>query len=185
VGASWRVLVTDARVALACSKYDTGGSWVSAVGVASKALAASRRRGKMMVSHVRYPWLVGVYGQNRSGFGSSEVLRLVVDLSDKTDARVQVNVHLPKSADAVVLGAARFRLVHEPGLDEAERVEHRAQLEEYAHLPDLRCDKSGTSMAGVSFKRYWSVESDEGALLGSGMSATPDVHGGFQGFQSA
>ncbi len=60
------LLITDSRFAIACSKYEKGGGWwgvggggvlfaVAANGV-SKVRAAHRRRGKMLLGHVRYPW---------------------------------------------------------------------------------------------------------------------------------
>jgi len=184
------IIVTDARVAFACSKYDKGGSWVSAAGVASKALAAHRRQGKMMVSHVRYPWLAGVYGQNRSGFGGAETLRLVIKLAAATDSTVKVNVRLPKSADAVALAseivrrAARFRLAHERELDDPRRAEHRSALERFATLPDLKWEKGSKSMAGVSFLRQFPVDSPDGVLLGTNATRLPDVPGRFKGFET-
>ena len=57
------VYITDTRVALACSKYDKGGGWIGSptgmilLNTVSKTRAALRRRGKMMVGQVRYPWV--------------------------------------------------------------------------------------------------------------------------------
>lgn len=187
-----RMLITDARVALACTKYDTSGDFVSVTGFAGKALAARRRRGKMLVSHVRYPWLASVYGQNREGFRTPETVRLALDLTHKGQKpRVLVDIRLPKQADAVALAseiirrAARFRLAHEPGLESPEGAELREELTKYAELPDLVYDKSGDQMAGVVFSNSWALESDDAALFGSGLAERPDVLGAFKGFSEA
>jgi hypothetical protein len=74
------LLVTDARFAPACSRYDKGGGWVggaSAMVVAnavSKARAAIRSRGKMLVGQVRYPWIQRVGSAPKKGFGNDEKL---------------------------------------------------------------------------------------------------------------
>jgi hypothetical protein len=83
------VLITDARVVVSCSKYEKGGGWVGFGGVGavalsaglnavSKARSAHRRKGKMLVGHVRYQWLSQVGSAPKSGFGSSERIRLRV-----------------------------------------------------------------------------------------------------------
>ena len=67
------LFITDARVALACSKYDKGGGWIGSptamlmLNAASKGLAAVRRHGKMMVGQARYPWIKAVGSTARSG----------------------------------------------------------------------------------------------------------------------
>ena len=85
------MFVTDSRVALACEMYDKGGGWVGfgaggllvavTANAVSKARAASRSRGKVLVGHVRYPWLKSVGASTQSGFGTSEAIRL--EYSDK------------------------------------------------------------------------------------------------------
>lgn len=174
---SGRISVTDARVALSCSRYDKGGNWTSAVGLAGKAMAARRRKGKMLVGHVRYPWLVGVYAQNRTGWTSSEMIRLIVDFTDKGKSRVNVNIYLPKHNDAVALAseiirrAVRFRLAHSTDLDGEDG--YRAELESYAEMRDLTYAKGQENLSGVTFKRHAFVESHEAALLGVGRDHKP------------
>ena len=93
------VYITDARVAFACSKYDKGGGWIGTPGamlvmnVASKSLAAVRRRGKMMVGQVRYPWIANVGSTGQQGIGSEE--RLVFD--GKSDRGVDLPASSPSS----------------------------------------------------------------------------------------
>lgn len=80
------VLISDCRVAVACSKYDTGSKLqplgLGALPVAlayntvSKSKAAKRRAGNMMVGHVRYPWLLSVGFTEKSGVLSTNSLRL-------------------------------------------------------------------------------------------------------------
>lgn len=61
------IYITDGRLALACVKYDKGGGWVGfgtgalvavTANAISKARAARRSRGKVLVGHIRYPWVI-------------------------------------------------------------------------------------------------------------------------------
>ena len=76
------LFVTDARFALACSKYDKGGGWIGSPGVMvaakaiSKARAAIRSRGKMLVGQVRYPWIQKVACSPKRGWADEEKLML-------------------------------------------------------------------------------------------------------------
>lgn len=59
-----RLLVTDARVIIYCDKWTKSGGWIGfgaggmavalAANAVSKARASSRRKGKLLVGHVRY-----------------------------------------------------------------------------------------------------------------------------------
>jgi hypothetical protein len=120
------VFITDARVALACSKYDKGGGWIGSPGAmvmlnaASKGLAAIRRHGKMMVGHVRYPWISGVGSTARQGMGSEE--RLVLDGKADQGTALRLTLVLPKDIDGagvaaeVARRASRYRLQSEADL---------------------------------------------------------------------
>jgi hypothetical protein len=132
------VFVTDSRVALACEKYDKGGGWVGfgpggvlvavTANAVSKARAASRRRGKVLVGHVRYPWLKSVGASTKSGFATSEAIRL--EYSEKLPGgRVikLVELTLPKNIDATLVAqeiarrAANYRLANYPDMKAEER----------------------------------------------------------------
>jgi hypothetical protein len=115
--------VTDARVAFACSKFDKGGGWIGGIGTmvvfnsVSKMRAAMRRRGKMLVGHVRYPWLDSVGGSPKRGFGDEERLRLVVPPPDGNgwlllDLDLPKNVDSPGLAADIARRAARHRIAH-------------------------------------------------------------------------
>jgi hypothetical protein len=64
------VRTTDARITIACSKYEKGGGWAPwtagaipvalAANAVSKARAKSRRQGKMLVGHIPYKLLLSV-----------------------------------------------------------------------------------------------------------------------------
>ncbi len=82
-----KVVVTDYRVVVACSKYEKGGGWMAfggmgallieaAANTASKVRAARRRRGKMLVGHVRHVQLASVGFKPPSGLKQRETLRL-------------------------------------------------------------------------------------------------------------
>jgi hypothetical protein len=122
------MFVTGARVAFACSKYDKGGGWIGGpsalvLNAGSKALAAMRRRGKMAVGHVRYPWISAVGSTTKMGFLSEECLYFRVKT---TEGNTDLLLHLPKNVDAAGLAAeiarraATYRLACESGPAEDE-----------------------------------------------------------------
>jgi Protein of unknown function (DUF2510) len=133
------VYITDARVAVACSKYDKGGGWrgaslaVPVLNLASKARAASRRKGKMLVGQIRYPWLAQVGFTEKAGFGTLDALRLeVVEKADGVERVVYLDLDFPKGTDTGRLAllisqrSAAYRLRNDPELspDEREKFEH-------------------------------------------------------------
>ena len=138
------VYITDGRLALACEKYDKGGGWVGfgtgavvalAANAVSKARAASRSRGKVLVGHVRYPWLKAVGASSKSGFASTEAIRL--EYSEKLSAASVlklVELTLPRSFDATLV---------------AEEIARRAAAFRLAYYPDMKPDVQA-KFAGLS-----------------------------------
>lgn len=126
------VYITDARVAVACSKYDKGGGWRGSLiavplNAVSMARAAYRRQGKMLVGHVRYPWLASVAFTEKSGWGSSNCLRLqVTERIDGNDRNMMLELRFPKGTDTASLAhvisqrAAAYRLAHDHELSATE-----------------------------------------------------------------
>lgn len=118
--------VTDARVALVCSKYDKGGGWVGgatalAANAASKALAANRRRGKTLIGHVRWPWVAAVGYERKTGMLSDEMISITTATRHGDGQRnFRLRLTFPKNVNAhsvaheIVARAARFRLTHGP-----------------------------------------------------------------------
>jgi hypothetical protein len=124
------VLLTDARVVVACSNYDKGGGWIGSpalMGVfnaASKIRAVVRSKGRMLVGQARYPWLARVGSTAKLGFGSVE--RLVLEASEGEGRTYRLLLELRRDAGAdvaaeVVRRAAAFKLSAEPDLDATER----------------------------------------------------------------
>lgn len=123
------LFITDARFALACSKYDKGGGWnfwgggggALALDVAfnavSKARAKLRSRGKMLVGQVRYPWIQRVGSSRKTGWASVE--KLVLESSAGKNAAMRITLTLPKNIDSgrvaceIARRAARYRLASE------------------------------------------------------------------------
>jgi hypothetical protein len=126
------VLVTDARVAVACSKYDKGDSWLffggSALDIFNDALFNSvstarahiRSRGKMLVGQIRYPWI------QRIG-GSSEEGKLVFETSAGRGGQMRLTLVLSKGpggldvATEIARRAASYRLASEQLGQDASR----------------------------------------------------------------
>ncbi len=134
------VYITDGRLALACEKYDKGGGWsgFGAGGAAiaitanavSKARAARRSRGKVLVGHIRYPWLKAVGASSKSGFATTEAIRL--EFSQKlsgTAVRKLIELTLPRNIDATLVAeeiarrAAAFRLAYYTDMKPEARAE--------------------------------------------------------------
>jgi hypothetical protein len=135
----WHLLVTDSRVITYCEKFDKGGGWfgIGAAGAAvaltanavSKARAASRRKGKLLVGHIRYPWLKMVSGTPKVDLRTVETIRLWV-LVPGTDGReaAVVQISLKKGDDALTIAecvanrAATYRLIHDASITDAQRL---------------------------------------------------------------
>jgi len=122
------LFITDARFALACSKFDKGGGWnfwgggsALALDVAfnsvSKARAALRSRGKMLVGQLRYPWVHRVGSSSKKGRASGD--QLALDASAGPNGAMRLILTLPKNIEAAFVAseiaqrAARFRLASE------------------------------------------------------------------------
>jgi hypothetical protein len=145
------VYVTDSRLALACQKYDKGGGWVGfgtggvlvavTANAVSKARAASRSRGKVLVGHVRYPWLKAVGASSKSGFASSEAIRLEYSENHSGGPMHKlVELTLPKNIDATLVAqeitrrAAAYRLANYPGMPVEEEAQFTSLSEEPPRL---------------------------------------------------
>ena len=68
--------VTDSRVVLLCEKYDKGSSWSGglaalALDAASSIAAAARRKGKVMLGHIRYEWISEITYNHKGHIGIS------------------------------------------------------------------------------------------------------------------
>ena len=130
------VYLTDSRLAFACSKFDKGGGWYGGAtalivfNAVSKARAAYRRRGKMLVGQARYPWIIRVGSTSKSGIGSEE--RLVIDAQGGDGASYRLTIGLPKNLDAAQVAsavanrAAAYRLACDPTVDDVANQQLRA-----------------------------------------------------------
>jgi hypothetical protein len=116
------VLVTDARVTVACARLANGHT-------------AQPARDGMLVGHVRYAWLSAVGFKPKNGWRSSAEVRLaVVVRSAACEYRnLCLDLALPKSIDssavarAIAERAARYRLAFHDGDNDVERA-HFATL---------------------------------------------------------
>jgi|HubBroStandDraft_6_1064221.scaffolds.fasta_scaffold08288_6 hypothetical protein len=133
------VLITDQRVAVACSKFDKGSTWTPLGGLASGAIALTgtaisksratkRRRGRMLVGQIRYPWLVNVGFTEKTGFGSQELLRLGIVNPDPNEANgLILDIDLSRGQSAreiardIVRRAARYRLDNDSSMPSEEQ----------------------------------------------------------------
>ncbi|MGH3151048.1 MAG: hypothetical protein ACRDOB_09995 [Streptosporangiaceae bacterium] len=141
------IYITDGRLALACEKYDKGGGWVGfgagaviaiTANAVSKARAASRSRGKVLVGHIRYPWLKAVGASSKTGFASTEAIRLeYTERISGASVRKVLELTLPRNIDATLVAgeiaqrAAAFRLAYYPEL----RPDARARFASLSQAP--------------------------------------------------
>lgn len=145
--------ITEGRLAVACSKYDKGSTYVGwggigllvAVGATSvsKARAAGRRRGKMLVGHVRYDWLKlievkGYMGGYMGGY-------IVAVLSDPTSANAPelfLRLNFGRQTDVlsvarnVIRSAAVYRSKRSQNTQERRALEQCAASPQSQRLPD-------------------------------------------------
>jgi hypothetical protein len=157
--------ITDARLIVAVEKFDKGSTYVgfggvgAAAGLAatgiSKALAARRRKDKILVGHVRWQWVKAVAAQpgNRSG-----TIRMVYETKSGSQAHLyRLDLTVPGSAPALqvakdcVQRAAAWRLAHFPG-----REDGRDKLLELASAPVLPVPDRG-KLAVYSMPNYFYV----------------------------
>ena len=130
--------VTDSRVIFRCEKYDKGGGWYGGpsaliLNTGSKIMAAHRRKGKIMVGHVRYEWLNAVMFQHKLNWTLAESIKLLY--SDNQRNTWVVELYFKKGIDAEFLAnnilhrAAKYRLEmkDEKGAKEIEFFTHNAQ----------------------------------------------------------
>ena len=143
-GCSASALITERRVVVACSNfskgvglrgYGVGGLIVAGLANATtKAAAAHRNKGQMLVGQILYEWMVFAIAHEGQGFRSNNQIRLF--MLDPTEPRMlELYLQLDKKNPAtpyvreVVSRAARFQACR-AGSDEL-----RAQLEAYAAVP--------------------------------------------------
>jgi hypothetical protein len=131
------IFITDARFAVACSKYDKGGGWVGGAtamvvfNTVSKARAKMRSRGKMLAGQVRYPWLRWVASSPKTGYTSEETL--ILQCAAENGTAMTLTLTLPKNIEAsrvaaeIADRAARYRLSSEE-LDSEARAGIEAHL---------------------------------------------------------
>lgn len=127
------LVITDERVLMYCEKFDKGGGWTGfgagfavamVANAVSKARAASRRHGRLLVGHVRYPWLGRVAASPKIDWRTAELLRFTVAAQRQPARVLGLTFTLPKSADAAELAseiarrAACWRLDHDSLNDE-------------------------------------------------------------------
>jgi hypothetical protein len=140
--------ITDSRVAIACTKYDKGGGWSGGVtalafNAVSKARAAVRRKGNVLVGQVRFPWLSDVGFKPKTGWLSDEQLRIVANDKSGGERRMLfLDLTFPKSISAeqiareVASRAAKFRLNHTKIDSDEEREKIEALVDPAALTPE-------------------------------------------------
>jgi hypothetical protein len=82
------LLVSDQRVAIACTHFQNGGGWhgYGTAGAAfaviangtGNAVAHNQTRGTSLVGHVRHEWIVGVIARDRKGWGSNNYVEILL-----------------------------------------------------------------------------------------------------------
>jgi hypothetical protein len=159
-----QLVLTDARLVLACEGFDMGGGWVGwapgavAVAPAGEGPGPWRRRQRVLVGQVRHPWLRAAGFRPRTRWFADEQLRLAVTTRHATGEReLLVDLELPRDVSseelcrALVSRAAAHRLTRTPC-----REPDRAALEALLDPPRLT-PPGRHSFAVHHFPRYYLV----------------------------
>lgn len=162
------LVITDARIAVACARYDRGGGWVGLgggpllpAGLDAMNRTGSRRKGRMLVGHTRYAWLRSVGCESKTGPASAEAIRIgVVSELDGPERHLYLTCTLSRDVSAVGVGreiarrAARYRLRHTA----VDSDEVRTRLEELAAAAPS--SPAPEQSASYNFPTYFPVSPD-------------------------
>jgi hypothetical protein len=153
-GISASVIVTDSRVAIACSRYDKGGGWSGfgaagltialAANAVSKSRARRRSRGRMLVGHVRYEWLRQIDATDRYGWRSSNGLSLSLDDPTGAGGLVRLELVLGKQDAGTAVAESVARRAALRKATQADDETGRHALEEYARAPRRAVQDDGS-----------------------------------------
>lgn len=139
------IVVTDSRVAFAIPKYDKGGGWTGgataiAINAVSKARASIRSRGKCLVGHLHYPWLLAVgHGAAFSLLGKRKHDQLRLGYTTRVNQskiNVWLELDLPRDvsghslATEIMVRTVRHRLANNQRLSDEDRAKLESRVEE-------------------------------------------------------
>lgn len=148
------VIVSDCRVAVACTNYDNGRRMTGIMPLAvvvslpvnaiSKARAKKQHAGNMMVGQVRYAWLATVGYSHKTGPLSQDKLRLGVVMPGG-GLSLLLDIVMPgfptgEVARDVVQRAARYQLTH---FGQEMTPEQRQRVENLRHAVPLAPQPGG------------------------------------------
>jgi hypothetical protein len=160
------VYITDSRVAVAVEKFDKGKRyWGIGAGAAvalvatgvSAARAAHRRKGKVLVGHVRYQWLKYVAASHRQGARGNNDISVGCDVKTAGGTRTYrlyitlAQVNPLDAAQDIIHRAAQYRLSYFPG-----NLEHHDRLRELTEAPALPAPEP-KKMASYVMPNYFFV----------------------------
>lgn len=153
VDISANLIVTNSRVSVACSKFIKGGGWggwgvgglavAATANVVSKARAARKRRGKMLVGHIRYEWLTVIHTTDRAGLFGKNRLEIACDDPTGENRSLVLDLELDKHQPASAVAEAIMRRAASYRAQQAADETHRTALATYGASPtyDLLPDK--------------------------------------------
>jgi hypothetical protein len=168
------VILTDARVAVACSKlgrcsgcFHESEEARAAVGVFCESRVGRRRKVRVLVGHVRYRWLSMVGASPCHGVRGDDQVRLTFgQKADGTERLLALDLTLPPGVDSlavaqdIVRRAARFRLEHTDvptvevealeALTRAERLVPQAKQLVFYTMPTYESADRLTAYPGMS-----------------------------------
>jgi len=182
------VFVTDSRVAMAIPKWDTGGGWrstslttMAVLNTVSHVRAAGHRRGKLLVGHVRYPWISQVGHSAKLGMGETNRLRFsLTDANDGMPRTLLVDLAFPKAVETASIAAdiaqraARYRLTSGEAFHPDEQAKFEA-LTAAVRLPNVASKFAFHTMP--AFLRASPANARHGSTSGAtnAATATPDA----------
>ena len=185
------MLITDARVAFASSKYlgmskMRGGGAPSlllvsaAVSAVDYAVETHECRGKMLVGQLRYPWIAQVGSSTKFGWGHQPQERLYLQVAAADGpTRLAVTLAPDETAARIAAGIARRTAAFRLRCDEELDGETRRSLEDLATVKEL-AQKRDTVRSFV-FPTYWTVDEASARM---GMTDGGDSAGGDSAVES-
>lgn len=137
------VYVTNSRVIVKCDRYDKGDSrWIGgfsalAMNAIERGIGAVRSRGKALIGHIRYEWLMAICYQKKTGWLSDNVIRLFYN--DNEDRQNYVELTFKKNQDISSLAnkVLHKAIAYRRSMTDEKAEEFLSFLKEYSDVSRL------------------------------------------------
>lgn len=153
--------ITDARLIVSAMTLDADLTWRPGYAAARPDdRAGSRMTGRVLLGHLRLPWLHGI--EARGHRGGVPTLRAFVETAGHV-LRVDIGMTDGEAAASAALDIARRAAALRLTQDPAAVADSRATLERIAALENLPRGRSSAGFDGLGLQRHRPVESELGS----------------------